>query len=431
MPFLRTIVGGIAAAAVLLSTAPQAVRALTCSRSVQNALQRSTTGHRKLHGFYSSPGLSSASTVVAKAVAIASPGSPGVTKTRQPVGFTTRYGRLRQCVALAKVLTTIVGESLAWETHWKKSRPWAAGLFGVVQLVSILLTGRFWLLSWRYAAVVLTGLMAWRCLLPAAYAALAVCSWSFLAHGGHMRRILHEAYILTPFWFSNKLLNDSAEGRLPQYLQALQAHPCTISTAQEFVRSRKDGLDITSAIDLAHSSGTLVLYTHSFGPTLQTSPDWPHVVMHCCYGRILDDYQDMEEDARDGNFHRNFFLRSHGPLTGGGGGKSSRQEEYIEMPDEVTIMPMIVQAMRGMQWHEAQIVDPLVRQYAQGCRLALEVLMLFKNRACKRLWKAGRDKARLPPGSTVGLHRLPPWPFQSLVPDEIVEAASEPSFRDV
>jgi mevalonate pyrophosphate decarboxylase len=46
---------------------------------------------------------------------------------------------------------------------------------------------------------------------------------------------------------------------------------------------------------------------HSFGPAVSISPDWPHVVMHCCCGRILDDYQDMEEDVREGNLDRNFF----------------------------------------------------------------------------------------------------------------------------
>jgi hypothetical protein len=310
---------------------------------------------------------------------------------------------------LSGVLAQIVGSSLhpeMWKAHWEKSSKLVlASLF--VSQGTTMLTGGYMdplmLFEVACAAIVVRTFI-----LPAGYVSIVILAYLFLGHAGNVHRILHEAYILVPWWFSNKLLvNDDAEAHIPHYLETLKADPATVALAEEFVHARKGGMDITNAEDIAHHCGVLVLYSHSFGPAVRTGPDWPHLVMHTCYCRILDDYQDMEEDIRDGNAHRNFLLRL----------QEHHQDQYgtNNYPKELLIKQVVVQAMRAMLWHEEQIQDSGAQNYARSFIQSFEALMLFKTDAVKQEWKEARAEALR--GATMGGSQAPPsfeWPFQSL-----------------
>jgi hypothetical protein len=335
---------------------------------------------------------------------------------------------LDQGAVLASVLVRIVGASLQpqmWPMHWDNSHRWILVALSVAQAASAVSTGDGGgLLPAVTAVQVIGAAFLLRCyVLPAVYASLLAVSWTYLCHGGHVRRMLHDVYILAPWWFSNKLfMTDHAEAQIPDLLHTLQADRATVAMAHDFAHARRqERYRIDDATALAHHSGVLVLYTHAFGPAVSASPDWPHVVMHCCCGRILDDYQDMEEDVRDGNLDRNFFLllEQQQPQQDAFGGTENDPVDDADNNHMMTMSPrmrMVVQAMHAMHWHEEQIMDPLVQQYARGVTKALEVMMLFKSRAFKRTWQEARAAAAAAPSS----RQLPPmvWPFPSLVQTE-------------
>jgi len=291
---------------------------------------------------------------------------------------------LRDTIALTRVMGLIVGKSLKpslWiKHHWKHGKS--------MVLLAATAASLCRLLSTRAAPVQLLRATAQTALsaasgaifirsfvLPAVYGAFMVYSWSALCHRRSWERRLREMYILFPWWLSNKLLPDNVgEVLLPHFLTELRAEPETVQLANSFVQSREQRLDIQDPLALAQSSGTLVLYHHAFGSTLSEA-DWNHVIMHCCYGRILDDFQDMEEDRRDGNCHRNFFLLQ-GTLS------------------DWQVHAIVVQAMQSMQNHERKIENPSVRQYAEGATLALDSCIKFKSSGIKSAWRRAQFVAR-------------------------------------
>ncbi|CAB9528594.1 unknown protein [Seminavis robusta] len=306
--------------------------------------------------------------------------------------------------ALSRVMGQILALSVQpnmWKVHVRKSFKWAllaatATIMASLQRASTTNAASSLMARTIQAAL---GASLLRCyLLPLVYGLVMVSAWPYLCHGGNLRRMLHEMYILIPWWFSNKLLTDEHETWIPHFLSQLGAEEDTVDLAHKFCRSRQSSMDVTDPYALAHSSGTLALYRHSFGAEATNSPDWPHVVMNCCYGRVLDDYQDLEEDASDGNEHRNFFLALQ-----------KKQQQQLENND---IQAMVVQAMRGMQWHEEQIDDPQLRQYAHGATQALRACMLFKNKSFKTEWNKARAEMQSSSHTSLPDFR---WPFASLV----------------
>jgi hypothetical protein len=329
---------------------------------------------------------------------------------------------LERATILPMVLARIVGASLhpqMWKGHFQKSHKWVLVALCVAQVATVSIGG---LLSTAVAVQVVGAVILWRCyLLPAAYAILLAFCWTYLCHDGHVGRMLHDVYVLAPWWFSNKLLaTDDAEARVPDLLRTLRVDAGTVQVARAFAQAREPGgYDIRDASILAHHSGVLVLYVHAFGSAVMSSPDWPHVVMHCCYGRILDDYQDLEEDIRDGNVDRNFFLRFQQQQQHSG---VDRWNDHFDDDDATTTTTrtLVVQAMRAIHWHQEQMKDPHVQQYARGVTQSLEVMMVFKSPTFKRDWQEARAEAS---AKTNAANYVSPWPFQSLIP--IVPATGE------
>jgi hypothetical protein len=329
---------------------------------------------------------------------------------------------------LASVLARIVVASLQpqmWPIHWNTSHKWVLGALSVAETASAVSTGG--LLSAATAVQVMGAAFLLRCyVLPTIYASLMAVSWAFLCHDGHVRRMLHELYILVPWWFSNKLLiaDNNADALIPHMLNALHVDQSTVAIAHDFARASRR-YRIGDATTVAHRTGALVMYVHAFGPAVSSSPDWPHVVMHCCCGRILDDFLDMEEDARDGNFNRNFILRLEQQQQQqdafGGTDHDAVDDADANNNNNMTTprMRTVVQAMQTMYWHEEQMMDPLVQQYARGATKGLEIMMQFKSRAIKRTWQEARAAA-----AASSSQQMPPMvgPLPNLVQSKEIAA---------